>query len=102
MDSADKSYVAYVDMDNGYLKHTTNATGSWVSASVDTAGNIDGQTAITLDDDKNSYILYVNSSGTLKMGTNNSGSWVVESSISADVTGVGTSATTAVKGRSNH
>ena len=40
VDSQDKVHISYYDCTNGDLKYITNATGSWVSETLDSTGDV--------------------------------------------------------------
>jgi len=59
------------------LNYTTNANGTWMTATID-SGDLIGQTSIAIDHDGKVHIVYYDSVinyGSLKYATNASGSW---------------------------
>jgi hypothetical protein len=76
LDNNKKVHICYRDETNAQLKYATNASGSWVYTSLDTA--INGNTcAIALDSNNKVYISYQDATNSdLKYATNASGSWV--------------------------
>ena len=40
IDTADKVHISYSDVSNEDLMYATNATGSWVTETVDSGGNV--------------------------------------------------------------
>lgn len=108
LDSANSAHVAWLeDGASPKIMYSNNVTGSWATpvmvgdASAGTGGTPGGQT-MTLDDDNLPYIIYMNKGGALKMTSKNSGAWITESITGSGVIGVGSGATSYVKGRSNH
>ena len=76
------SYYSYYDDYNGALKYATNASGSWVTTTVDNSGNVGWFTSIALDTSGKVHISYYDSywfdeydswNGALKYATNASG-----------------------------
>jgi hypothetical protein len=79
VDSNNKVHISY--MSAGVLKYATNASGSWITSTVDSAigGWVEGgTTSIALDSNKKVYISYYDTTNdNLKYATNGSGSWVI-------------------------
>ncbi|MBI4713095.1 MAG: hypothetical protein HY762_07335 [Planctomycetes bacterium] len=62
---------------NGLLKYATNATGSWVYSTIDSAGVVGADTSITLDSNNKVHISYLDLvNQDLKYATNATGVWV--------------------------
>ena len=83
LDAAGKAHISYYQWEYGehfyytYLMYTTNASGAWVSMSVDEVGHGSQYTSIAVDTSGNAHISYFESvNGDLKYVTNASGSWV--------------------------
>jgi hypothetical protein len=83
LDSSNKAYISYYDdgvtyaSPNGDLKYATNASGSWVTTTVDSTGDVGKYTSIAVDSSNKAYISYYDvTNGDLKYATNASGSWV--------------------------
>lgn len=67
LDSSDNGYISFYDNTNGDLKYATNATGSWVTTTVDSTGNVGMHTSIALDSADNVHISYYDyTNGNLK------------------------------------
>jgi hypothetical protein len=79
-DSLNNIHISYYDDLNGDLKYVTNASGSWVTETVESlGGNVGKYTSIVIDSSNKVHISYYhNSNGDLKYATNASGSWVTE------------------------
>ncbi|MBI5056463.1 MAG: choice-of-anchor D domain-containing protein, partial [Nitrospirae bacterium] len=59
------------------LKYTTNASGSWVTSTIDSTGDVGQYTSITVDSNIKVHISYFDYTNyDLKYATNASGSWV--------------------------
>jgi hypothetical protein len=83
-DSNDTVHISYYDATNGDLKYATNASGSWVTQTVDSAGDVGGYTSIAVDSNNKVHISYSDvTNNDLKYATNVSGSWVTETVDSA-------------------
>jgi hypothetical protein len=66
-----------LDYTNYDLKYATNASGSWVSQPVDTAGDVGRYTSIAIDGNNKAHISYWDYTNyELKYATNASGPWV--------------------------
>jgi hypothetical protein len=87
VDSKNKAHISYSGYNGGiyenrYLKYATNASGSWVTETVDSEGDVgqcnlcDQNSSIAIDSRRKAHISYYN--GHLKYATNASGSWVTE------------------------
>jgi hypothetical protein len=58
------------------LKYATNSIGVWVSANLDSTGDIGQFTSIAVDSNNKIHIIYYDSTNEdLKYGTNESGIW---------------------------
>jgi hypothetical protein len=79
VDSSDKVHISYCDVTNEDLKYATNASGSWVTTTVDSSGSVGRHTSIALDSSDKVHISYYDfTNDALKHATNASGSWVME------------------------
>ena len=82
IDSNNKVHISYYDYFNsdiitGDLKYATNASGSWVTSTVDSIGVAGRETSIAMDSNNKIHIAYLDdANGDLKYATNTSGSWV--------------------------
>jgi hypothetical protein len=95
-DSNNKVHISYYDATNDDLKYATNASGSWVTQTIDSAGDVGGYTSIAVDSNNNVHISYYDATnGNLKYATNASGSWVTQTVDSAGDVGINTSITIA-------
>ena len=79
IDLSGKVHISYFDSLNGNLKYATNASGSWVTTTVDKNYFLDGSfTSIAVDKSGNVHISYYDTIyGDLKYATNTSGKWVM-------------------------
>lgn len=80
VDKSGKVHISYCDIDNNTNKYATNASGSWVTTTIDSNDNVDNVdffTSIALDSSDKVHISYrsYRSSRSLKYATNVSGSW---------------------------
>jgi List-Bact-rpt repeat protein/parallel beta helix pectate lyase-like protein/thrombospondin type 3 repeat protein len=82
LDAAGNVHIAYLDVTNDALKYATNASGAWVTESLDSGRLTQSATAHTplaLDYLGNAHISYYDGvSDDLKYATNASGAWVLE------------------------
>jgi len=79
VDSSDKVHISYCDVTNEDLKYATNASGSWVTTTVDSVGSVGRHTSIAIDSSDKVHISYYDATNEdLKHATNASGSWVTE------------------------
>ena len=85
IDSNNKAHISYCRTwyQNGYnydLKYATNASGSWVTQTIDTStGDGVDETSIAIDLNNKVHISYWNENNYyLKYATNASGSWVIQ------------------------
>jgi hypothetical protein len=78
LDSANKVHIAYYDATDGYLKHITDAAGSWgLPEPVDTNGDVGRNASIAVDSSDQVHIAYYDATnGDLKYATNASGLWM--------------------------
>ena len=77
LDSSGKAHISYFDDTNDDLKYATNASGAWVTTTVDSSGEVGEYTSIALDSSGKVHISYYGGyGGGLKYATNASGSWV--------------------------
>ena len=82
VDSNNKVHISYYDATNYALKYATDASGDWVRATIDNAGEAGQFSSIAVDSDNHVHISYytvgyqVYAIGTLKYATNASGDWV--------------------------
>ena len=75
VDTSGKVHISYFDEYLQALKYATNASGSWVTKTVDSSGDVGEYTSIAVDTSGKAHISYFGS-GLLKYATNASGSWV--------------------------
>ncbi|MBI3609565.1 MAG: hypothetical protein HY204_02550 [Nitrospirae bacterium] len=72
-------HISYYDVSNGTLKYATNASGSWITSTIDGTVNVNkvGQyTSIAVDSNGKVHISYYDlTNHALKYATNGSGSW---------------------------
>ena len=86
VDSSDKVHISYTRTDweyfstsTSYLEYATNASGSWVTETVDNSGNVSRSTSVAIDSSDNVHISYYDyTNNDLKYATNASGSWITE------------------------
>jgi hypothetical protein len=92
IDSNSNEYISYYDGYNGDLTCATNASGSWVTQTVDSAGDVGWYSSIAVDSNNKVHISYQDvTNGDLKYATNASGSWVTQTVDSAGNVGLDTS-----------
>ena len=78
LDSNGKVHISYYDATNQTLNYATNASGLWVSETVDT-GNVGQYSSIAVDSGGNVHISYYDATNTnLKYATGTFGSWSIE------------------------
>ena len=99
LDSSDNVHISYSDNTNFDLKYATNATGSWVTETVDSSKIVGTFTSIALDSLGNVHISYYDftpnddlkppkpPNDDLKYATNATGSWVTETVDSSGIVG---------------
>ena len=78
LDSSDNAHIAYYDYYNHSLKYATNASGQWVTMTVDDSGRVGGYASIALDSADKVHIGYKRfgyNDDALKYATNASGAW---------------------------
>jgi hypothetical protein len=79
LDSTDKAHVSYYDAAGRELKYVTNASGSWATEGVPSAGKVGDFNSIAVDSWDKVHISHAEtSSGELRYTTDASGSWVTE------------------------
>jgi hypothetical protein len=78
IDSNNKAHISYCDYYNYDLKYTTNASGSWVTSTIDSEGKV-VHTSIAIDSNNKVHISYHGIAGAIRYATNASGSWVIDS-----------------------
>ena len=81
VDSEDKIHISYFNNTlGGYdLKYATDASGSWVTEVLDSAGVVGKYTSLAIDSNDNMHICYYDETNTaLKYATDASGSWSYE------------------------
>lgn len=87
IDSADRIHIAYADTLDSSLKYTTNATGHWMTETIDVGNSLEPSIAVDSSNDVHiSYVL----DAVLKHATNAGGMWTTE--IVDNLNLVGTSA----------
>ena len=79
-DASGKVHISYYDYDNSNLKYATNASGAWVTTTVDSDGVVGLYTSIAVDSSDMVHISYISyydyDNYDLKYATNASGEWV--------------------------
>jgi hypothetical protein len=92
VDSKDKVHINYYQINDipepgfGDLKYATNATGSWVTSTIDSDGDVGSRTSIGLGSKDKVHISYYDyTNRSLKYTTNTTGDWVMESVDSGNV-----------------
>jgi hypothetical protein len=74
VDSINKVHISYYDATNQDQKYATNASGSWVTQTIDSEGNVGGFTSLAVDSNNKVHISY--GGGYIKYATNTSGLWL--------------------------
>ncbi len=93
VDSNDKVHISYSGENDSVLKYATNASGSWVTETIETEWWA-SDTSIAVDSNNKvhiSYHSYSDNNEALKYTTNASGSWVTETIDSKAYNGTDTS-----------
>ena len=62
-------HISYYDKTNGYLKYTTNTSGSWIVENVDSAGGVGEYNSIAVANNKIHISYYDRTNGDLKYAT---------------------------------
>jgi hypothetical protein len=71
-------HISYYDNTNGDLKYATNASGVWVTVTVDSVWDVGYHTSLALDSSGKAHISYYDyTNSDLKYATNASGAWVI-------------------------
>jgi hypothetical protein len=84
IDSSGNVHVAYYDFSVPGLSYATNATGSWVTQSVDDQADVGPHVAIAVDAAGTVHLSYYDvSNGDLKYAANGTGSWAAQTLDSA-------------------
>jgi len=90
VDAGGKVHIGYLG--NSGLKYATNASGSWVTSTIDSAEGVGRDTSIAVDAGGKVHISYRDyTNDDLKYATNASGSWVTSTIDSAGEVGADTS-----------
>lgn len=77
LDDAGHAHISYLDNSNATLKYATNASGLWVTITVDSNGDTGAYTSLALDSKGHAHISYLDwYHWDLKYATNASGKWV--------------------------
>ncbi|MBI5102577.1 MAG: DUF1566 domain-containing protein [Nitrospirae bacterium] len=81
IDSGDRLHISYHEQAGAALKYATNATGTWVSTTVESTGGVAmASSALAIDNDGKVHIAFISAFGssneTIKYATNASGAWV--------------------------
>src|SRR3989304_3484256 len=75
--SVGKAHISYYNNTNDDLRYATNASGTWVTTTVDSSGDVGWHTSIALDTAGKAHISYLDyTNGDLKYATNASGTWI--------------------------
>jgi hypothetical protein len=70
-------HISYYDYTNDDLKYATNASGSWVTSTIASEGDVGWYSSIAIDSNNKVHISYYDeTNGELKYATDASGSWV--------------------------
>jgi hypothetical protein len=87
VDSLTRAHISYGDTDNLDLRYATNLSGTWVTTTVDSVGDVGRQSSIAVDSSDKVHIVYRDITTTdLKYTSNASGHWVTTT---VDSTGLG-------------
>lgn len=79
VDSNNKIHISYQDTTSYDLKYATNASGVWVTSTIDSTGWMGYHTSIAIDLNNKAHISYYDfNNRTLKYATNTSGDWVTD------------------------
>jgi hypothetical protein len=90
VDSNEKVHIAYVSSDGGNrnLKYATNASGDWVTSTID-SGDVGWHSSAAVDSNNHVHISYYTATNdTLKYATNASGDWVTSTIDAGGVIGI--------------
>jgi hypothetical protein len=97
IDSNNKVHISYHYWEgatNKGLRYATNASGSWVTSTIDSSGNVGANTSIAIDSNNKVHISYSDANAydcDLRYATNASGSWVTSTIDSSENAGCSTS-----------
>lgn len=58
LDTSDHAHISYNDESNGDLRYATNKSGQWVTAAVESNGNVGWYTSLALDASDKAHISY--------------------------------------------
>jgi flavin-binding protein dodecin len=83
IDSADKVHIGYIDFDDPFtnyeLKYATNASGAWISDTLDSQSSMGREISIAIDSANKVHISYFGGDNDdLMYATNATGAWVTE------------------------
>jgi hypothetical protein len=71
VDSNGSVHISYYDETNLDLKYATNSSGTWVTSTIDSTGDVGRYTSIALDTNNKVHISYYDlTNGKLKYATN--------------------------------
>ena len=83
IDSNNKVHIAFYEGSKMDLNYATNASGSWVTTSIDSTGTVGNYPSLKLDSNDNAHISYYDyTNKNLKYATNSSGVWVTSTIVS--------------------
>jgi hypothetical protein len=76
LDSDGHVHLAYYDWTNGDLRYASNASGGWVTQTLDSTGDVGRDTAIAVDAAGHVHVSYIDVTyHALKYATNDKGAW---------------------------
>ena len=77
IDSNNKVHISYYDATNYALKYAVNASGDWVTSTIDGAGDVGQFSSIAVDSNNQVHISYYDATNhALKYATDASGDWI--------------------------
>ncbi len=80
LDGAGKAHVAYYELIGSDLRYATNASGTWVTETVDAPGTVGKDTHVAVEPGGKVHIIYRDvDTGTLKLASGQLGQWALTS-----------------------